>query len=90
MYIRPQKERRGSPIRKVIMLALLAAGVYLLVFRRDLIKPIHIGPTPTPTPTAGDVMAEAYELYREGLLDEAMVKYSEAAELDPADPMPYV
>jgi tetratricopeptide (TPR) repeat protein len=35
-------------------------------------------------------MAEAHELYREGLLDEAMTKYSQAAELDPDDPIPYV
>jgi tetratricopeptide (TPR) repeat protein len=90
MYIRPTKKRNSSPIRVFILLVLVAAGVYLLVWRRDLIKPIQVGPTPTPTPTADDVMAEAHELYLQGDLDNAIAKYSQAAELDPADPMPYV
>jgi superkiller protein 3 len=90
MYIQPRRKRRSSPVRVFILLVLIAIGAYILIWRRDLIKPIQIGPTPTPTPTADDVMAEAYELYREGLLDEAIEKYSQAAELDSTDPMPYV
>ena len=90
MYIRPTKKRSSSPIRVFILLVLVAAGVYLLGWRRDLIKPIQVGPTPTPTPTADDVMAEAHELYLQGDLDSAIAKYSQAAELDPADPMSYV
>ena len=79
MYIRPPKRRRSSPVRVFILLVLIGIGVYILVWRRDLIRPIEIGPTPTPTPTAEDVMTEAYELYRDGLLDEAIGKYSQAA-----------
>ena len=90
MYIRPPKRRRSSPVRVLILAALAAAGIYFLAFKRDTIQPIQIGPTPTPTPTAGDLMAEAQDLYREGDLDGAMAKYSEAAALDPADPAPYV
>lgn len=90
MYIRPKKKRRSSPIRVFILLVLIAFGVYILVWRRELIKPVQIGPTPTPTPTAADVMAEAHDLYRQGLLDEAISQYSEAAALDPTDPTPYV
>jgi superkiller protein 3 len=90
MYIRQPKKRRSSPLRVLILLVLIGAGAYILVYRRDEIKPIQIGPTPTPTPTADDVMAEAHELYLDGDLDGAIAKYSEAADLDPDDPMPLV
>jgi tetratricopeptide (TPR) repeat protein len=90
MYIRPQKKRRSSPIRVFFLLVLIALGVYFLVYRRDMIQPIQVGPTPTPTPTADDVMVEAHDLYLEGDLDAAIAKYGEAATLDPTDPTPYV
>ena len=90
MYIRPQKKRRSSPIRVFFLLVLIALGVYFLVYQRDMIQPIQIGPTPTPTPTADDVMVDAYELYLEGDLDAAIIKYGEAAALDPTDPSPFV
>jgi tetratricopeptide (TPR) repeat protein len=90
MYIRPPKKRQSSPLRVVILVALIAVGGYILIWRRDAIEPIQIGPTPTPTPTARDVMTEADDLYLEGDLDGAIALYSEAAALDPADPMPYV
>ena len=90
MYIRSSKKRRTSPVRIAILLVLIGAGLYLILFRRDLLKPIQIGPTPTPTPAAEDLMAQAYELYREGDLDAAIDKYSQAVTLDPTDPMPYV
>jgi tetratricopeptide (TPR) repeat protein len=90
MYIRSPKKRRSSPVRVLILLVLVAVGGYFLLGRRDLIKPIQIGPTPTPTPTAADVMAQAHELYLEGDLDGAIAQYSEAAALDPTDPTPYV
>ena len=90
MYIRPPKKRRTSPVRVLLLLALIAVGVYFLTMRRDMIQPIQIGPTPTPTPTAKDVMAEAHELYLDGDLDGAITKYSEAAALDSTDATPYV
>ncbi|MGD2041962.1 MAG: hypothetical protein PVH11_14130 [Anaerolineae bacterium] len=90
MYIRPPKKRRSSPVRVIILLVLIAAGVYILIYRRDMIEPIQIGPTPTPTPTAGDVMADAQTLYLEGDLDGALDLYWQAAELDPDDAMPLV
>ncbi len=90
MYIRPPRKRRSSPVRVLILLVLIAAGIYVLVWRRELIQSIQVGPTPTPTPTAGDVMKQAHDLYLAGDLDAAIGKYSEAAALDPTDPMPYV
>jgi tetratricopeptide (TPR) repeat protein len=73
-----------------ILLVLIGAGLYVLILQRDVLPTLQVGPTPTPTPTADDVMAEAHELYREGLLDDSMAKYIRAAELDPDDPMPLV
>jgi tetratricopeptide (TPR) repeat protein len=90
MYIRPPKRRRSSPIRVLVLLALVAIGGYILIWRRDIIQPIQIGPTPTPTPTVDDMMALAHNLYLDGDLDGAMAKYSEAAALDATDPMIYV
>ena len=90
MYIRPPKKRSSSPVRVLILLVLIGVGIYILVWRRDIINPIQIGPTPTPTPTAGDVMAEAEALYLQGELDEALDKYWRAAELDPEDALPLV
>ncbi len=89
MYIRPPKKKRSAPIRVLILLALVAAGAYVLLWRRDLIKPIQVGPTPTPTFTAAETRAEADKLYMDGKLDKAIDKYSQAAALDPADPAPY-
>jgi tetratricopeptide (TPR) repeat protein len=89
MYIRPPKKRRSSPIRVLILLVLIAIGGYILVYRRDMIQPIQIGPTPTPTATADDIMAQAHELYLDGDLNGAIEMYSQAAALDPLDPIPY-
>jgi len=89
MYIRPPKKKRAAPIRVLILLALVATGAYVLIWRRDLIKPIQVGPTPPPTFSATETMAEADKLYMDGKLDQAMDKYAQAAALDPADPAPY-
>jgi tetratricopeptide (TPR) repeat protein len=90
MYIRPSRKRRASPIRILILVVLDAAGIYLLIWRRDLIKPIQVGPTPTPTPTAGAILAQAHDLYLEGALDDAIALYGQAASLEPTDPTPLV
>jgi tetratricopeptide (TPR) repeat protein len=90
MYIRPPKKRRSSPVRVLILLALVAAGSYILIYRRDVLEPLQIGPTPTPTPTADDVMADAHALYLEGDVDGAITKYEQASALEPDDPDPYV
>lgn len=90
MYIRPPKKRRSSPLRVLILLVLVAAGAYILVYRRDVIEPLQVGPTPTPTATAGEIMDRAHDLYMEGDLEAAIETYAQAAALEPADPMPYV
>ena len=90
MYIRPRKKRRSSPIRVLILLALVCIGGYILIWRRDMLEPIQIGPTPTPTPTAGDVMARAHDLYLEGDLDGALAGYVDAASMEPDNPIAYV
>ncbi len=90
MYIRPPKKRRSSPLRVLFLLVLIGVGAYFLIWRRDVIEPIQIGPTPTPTPTADEIMDQAHQSYLDGDLDAAIATYEEAAALDPTDPIPYV
>lgn len=98
MYIRPPKRRRSSPIRVLILLALIAVGGYFVVFRADdlrawgqrVLPSLQVGPTATPTPSVADVIAGARQAYRDGLLDQAILRYSDAAALDPENPIPYV
>lgn len=92
MYIRSatRKKRRRSSLRIAVLALLNAAGIYLLVFRRDVVRPIQFGPTPTPTPAASDIMAQAQELYQQGALDEALAHYQRAALLEPENPAPLV
>src|SRR5690606_20662723 len=90
MYIRPRKKRRSSPIRVLILLLLTGVGIYIVGWRRDILPSIQVGPTPTPTPAARDIMAEARKLYMNGQLDDALVKYDQAAALEPTNPTPYV
>lgn len=90
MYIRTAKKRRVSVLRIVLLLMIDVAGIYILVFRRDIIKPIQVGPTPTPTPTAATILTEANAIYLEGDLDAAIARYGQAAALEPANPTPYV
>ena len=90
MYIRTPKKRRSPAWRIILLLLVDAAGIYILLFRRDIIKPIQVGPTPTPTPTADMILTAANDLYLEGDLDGALVQYQAAAFLEPDNPTPYV
>lgn len=90
MYIRTPKKRRSPAWRIVLLLLVDAAGIYILLFRRDIIKPIQVGPTPTPTPTADTILSAANDLYLEGDLDGAIAQYQLAASLEPGNPTPYV
>ncbi|HNS50480.1 MAG TPA: tetratricopeptide repeat protein [Anaerolineae bacterium] len=90
MYIRTPRKRQSPAWRIVLLLILDAAGLYLLLFRRDVIKPIQVGPTPTPTPTAEVYLAAANDFYLEGDLDGALTQYQMAASLEPGNPAAYI
>lgn len=62
----------------------------IALVQKSPVKFIHIGPTATPTPSPADLMAQAQRKYQEGLLDEAILLYSQAAAQDPTNVTPYV
>jgi tetratricopeptide (TPR) repeat protein len=66
----------------MILLVLIAAGLYLLTVRPEAI-PQPFQPTPTPTRTATSYVAEAEEYYWQGQLTEAISTYEEAVRRDP-------
>lgn len=79
----PPRRRTGSnPARVLILLVLIAAGLYLLTVKPEAI-PQPFQPTPTPTRTAVSYVAEAEEHYGEGELDDAISIYEEAIRRDP-------
>jgi tetratricopeptide (TPR) repeat protein len=91
MYLgsRP-KRRRSSPWRKLILLALIGAGIYILIqFRQQGVETPFI-PTPTPTRTASSYVAEAEGLYWEGDLTQAIAVYERAIEMDPTEVEPHI
>jgi tetratricopeptide (TPR) repeat protein len=91
MYIGPQrKKRRPSWALIVILLLLIAAGLYVLnlIDQGQIERPFE--PTPVPTRTALSYADEAADLYQQGKLDEAIEVYDQAIALDANDASFYV
>jgi tetratricopeptide (TPR) repeat protein len=79
----PPRRRTGSnPVRVLILLVLIAAGLYVLTVRPETL-PQPLRATATPTRTAASYVAEAEGYYSEGRLDEAISAYEEAIRRDP-------
>jgi tetratricopeptide (TPR) repeat protein len=89
MYIRPRKERKSSPIRVLILLILIAAGLYLIIERPAWIQTPFM-PTPTPTTTAESHLEEGWNFYLDGQLEQAILAYEKAAVVRPDDDSIYV
>ncbi len=89
MYIKPRRERKTSPIRVLILLILIAAGLYVILERPEWIKSPFM-PTPTPTRTAESHLEEAWNFYLDGQLDQAILSYEKAAVVHPDDDSIYV
>lgn len=85
-----RKRRRSSPVRVLILLALIGAGIYTyLQIRQEKVEPPFV-PTPTPTRSAASYVSEAENLYWEGNLSEAIAAYEQALELEPSNVEAYV
>lgn len=78
----PRRRKSSNPVRVLILLVLIAAGLYVLTVRPEAI-PQPLRATSTPTRTAASFAAEAEEYYRGGKLDEAISAYEEAIRRDP-------
>jgi tetratricopeptide (TPR) repeat protein len=86
MYIdRRYRRKRRSPLRYLILLAVIAGGVYLLYTRTNFFEsPLNpLKPTPAPTRTLASYLAEAEAFYAEGKLEEAAEAYAVITRLEP-------
>ncbi|HLF27368.1 MAG TPA: tetratricopeptide repeat protein [Anaerolineae bacterium] len=81
MYLNRPPQRRSSPRRILIYLALIAAGLLFLRFQDDLRRPLL--PTPTATRAAQSYVAEAQALYEAGRLAASVDAYTQAIALEP-------
>jgi tetratricopeptide (TPR) repeat protein len=74
----------------LILLALIGAGIYVLIqVKQERVETPFI-PTPTPTRTAASYVAEAEDRYWEGNLVEAIAAYERVIEMDPTAAEPYI
>jgi tetratricopeptide (TPR) repeat protein len=91
MYIGPRKKKsRSSPIRVIILLALIGGAVYIYTLvKRNVIESPFV-PTPLPTRAASWYATEADTLYWEGNLKEAITTYEQAIELEPDNVLNYI
>jgi tetratricopeptide (TPR) repeat protein len=79
--------RRRSPWPFIVLLFVLAGGMYLLATRtRFFENPFNpLMPTPTPTRSAVSYLAEAEDYYQAGKLKSALEAYAHVAELEPTN-----
>jgi len=88
-YYRPERKRRSSPVRVLILLVLIGGVLYVVTQRPELVTS-HFVPTPTPTRSLASYLDEAEALYLRGELDDAIHLYEKAAGLDPDNTTIYV
>ena len=90
MYLRTRRRprrRRSSPIRVLILLGLIGAGVYLIVGLEQEQIENPFAPPPTPTRSALSYALDGDGFYAQGDLEDAILAYEQALTLDPADPL---
>ncbi len=85
----PRQKPGSNPFRVLILLALIAVGLYVLTVKPETI-PQPFKPTPTPTRTAASHAQEAETYFQEGRLDKAIESYKEALRRDPTIVETYV
>jgi tetratricopeptide (TPR) repeat protein len=88
-YYRPERKRRSSPVRILILLVLIGGVLYVVTQRPELVTGPFV-PTPTSTRSPVSYLDEAEALYWEGKLDDAIHLYEKAAEVDPENANIYV
>ncbi|MEN8097704.1 MAG: tetratricopeptide repeat protein [Chloroflexota bacterium] len=87
MYLgkkQPRRKKGSNPVRVVIFLLLIVAGLYIIAVRPDSIQK-RFQPTPTPTRSAASHIEEAESLLAEGKVTEAIEAYEDARIADPTN-----
>ncbi len=93
MYLRTRRRprrRRSSPIRVLVLLALVGAGIYLIVGLEQEEIQNPFAPPPTPTRSALSYALDGDGFYGQGDLAQAILAYEEALALDPDDPLLHI
>ena len=85
MYLDRPRPRRSSPRRILLLLALIAAGLFVLSNQNALRQQLIPQPTPTATRTARSYVVEAESLADAGKIKGAIDAYVQAISLDPAN-----
>lgn len=84
-----RRRRRFNPIRVIVLLVLIGAGVYLNQMIGTTIQPLFI-PTPTPTRAPETYLSEAESLEAQGRFTQAINLYKEAVRVEPDNPSTYI
>lgn len=84
-----QRRKRLNPFRIVILLVLIAAGVYFNQVVVPTVPPLFI-PTPTPTRSPESFVTDAEALVNEGKFVQAIEAYQQAIEVAPTNAANFV
>ncbi len=83
-----KKRRRANPWRVLLLLALVAAAIYVERTIVPTVPPLFIL-TATPTRSPASFVLEAESLFQSGKLEQAQESYREAIQVSPEDPVIY-
>jgi tetratricopeptide (TPR) repeat protein len=84
-----RRKKHGSPLRIVVLLVLVAAGLYVNQVVVPATPPLFV-PTPTPTRSPESYLNDAGGLIKQGKINQAIETYKEAVKADPRNPAVYV
>ena len=88
-YNYSSKRKRSSPIRILILLVLVGAGLYYAINIVPNTDPLFI-PTATPTTAPETYLNQAEQLYSEGRIERAIGMYQQAINSDPKNINTYI
>lgn len=87
--MRKKRRRPSNPLRILVLILLIAAGIYLERVVVPAVPPLFVA-TPTPTRSPAAILLEAESLYQAGKLQQAEAAYQQAINVDPESANYYV
>ena len=84
-----RRRKRINPFRILILLALVAGGLYINQVVVPATPPLFI-PTPTPTRSPDSYISDAQAAIASGKINQAIETYKEAVKADPRNPAVYI